>query len=79
MLFSSSSSCSREKDDKIVSRKGYLAALKDRSGLLGHEHSVPARHLYQGFNFLPKSQSVQTKLGSSKGLLYITVSTERGS
>lgn len=38
MLFSSSSSCSREKDDKIVSCKGYLAALKDRSVLFDYEH-----------------------------------------
>lgn len=36
---------------------------------ISHEPSVPAGHLYQGFNFLPYYQPVQTKMGGSKGLL----------
>ena len=76
MCFSSSSSCFREEDDKVVPCKGGLAApVGTDPGYLpgGHGLSVPTGHLHQGFNFLPCCSLVRTNLGGSEGLPHITV------
>lgn len=76
MRFSSSSSCFREEDDKVVPCKVGLAAPvgTDPSYVpSGHGLSVPAGHLHQSFNFLPRCSLARTDLVEIEGLPHITV------